>query len=423
MTNDIGVLRPRPQWRRSEGAVLLTAFLCCILGGVAQVDNSLGWPPPVTYVVAALSCAALLWRHRQPVAVLAATIACGMLVTPVGLLLTPLIVVPAVIASYALAIHLEWRPAAAFLLVGVALLVATASFSGALSWQDGSRLGSVVALPLVAGILGHATRNRRAYLAAVEERAQRAEQSRDVEARRRVAEERLRIARELHDVVAHQITLANAQATVASHLFDSQPERTRKNLDSLVETTSNALDDLRATVGLLRQSDDPTAPAEPAPGLSRLETLVGDFCRAGLDVTVTQEGTPRPLPPGVDLTAYRIIQEALTNVTKHSGTRRARVGLAWGRNRVGITVANDAPSGGVSAAAPGSGRAPGFGLIGMRERATAVGGEMSAGRSEEGGFLVSVMLPVPPRKETQPADTEKPQPATGSTSPVTGEPS
>lgn len=229
-------------------------------------------------------------------------------------------------------------------------------------------------------------RNRRAYLAAMEERALRAEQSRDSEARRRVAEERVRIARELHDLVAHQITLANAQATVAAHLFDTRPEQTRKSLKELVETTSDALDELRATVGLLRQSGDTASPAEPAPGLSRLPTLLESFRRAGLEVSAHQEGTARPLPPGVDLTAYRIVQEALTNVTKHAGTRTARVRLAWNRDRVTITVADDgrgARTASTAASAPSAStvgdRPPGYGLIGMRERATAVGGQLSAG--------------------------------------------
>jgi signal transduction histidine kinase len=261
--------------------------------------------------------------------------------------------------------------------------------------------------PLVAGVLGHSVRNRRAYLAAVEERARRAEESRDSEARRRVAEERLRIARELHDLVAHQITLANAQATVAAHLFDARPEQTRKSLEELVGTTADALDDLRATVGLLRQAGDAPASAEPAPGLSRLPALLDSFRRAGLVVSVHQEGTARPLPPGVDLTAYRIVQEALTNVTKHAGTGSARVHLAWNRDRVTITVADDGESARTAppvstgpSASTAADRPPGYGLIGMRERATAVGGHLSAGRRPEGGFLVSTRLPLPPAKDT-----------------------
>ncbi|MEU0195766.1 sensor histidine kinase [Streptomyces afghaniensis] len=398
--------RPRGGWWR-EAAITATAFAICLLGGVIQVDDTLSAPPAAACIIAVVSCAVLPVRHRAPLAALAATTAVGVLVSPLNLLLTPLIVAPAVITaySYSLAARTERRAASAVLLTSAALVAAIPVF-GDVSWKDASRMGVVAVFPLVAGVLGHSVRNRRAYLAAVEERARRAEESRDSEARRRVAEERVRIARELHDLVAHQITLANAQAMVAAHLFDTRPEQTRKSLKELVETTADALDDLRATVGLLRQSGDAATPAEPAPGLSRLPTLLESFRRAGLEVSVHQEGTARPLPPGVDLTAYRIVQEALTNVTKHAATGSARVRLVWNRDRVTITVADDgqgARTAPTAATGPSAStmpdRPPGYGLIGMRERAIAVGGSLSAGRRPEGGFLVSAQLPVPPVKD------------------------
>ncbi|MEV2253515.1 sensor histidine kinase [Streptomyces sp. NPDC050147] len=403
----VGDPRPRGAWWR-EAAITATAFALCLLGGVIQVDDTLSAPPATAYLIAVASCAVLPVRHRAPLAALAATTAVGVLVPPLGLLLTPLTMAPAVIAaySYALAARTERRAAGAVLLTSAAV-VASIALSGDSSWKDASRMVVVAVFPLVAGVLGHSVRNRRAYLAAVEERARRAEESRDSEARRRVAEERVRIARELHDLVAHQITLANAQATVAAHFFDARPEQTRKSLEELVATTADALDDLRATVGLLRQSGDTPAPAEPAPGLSRLPALLDSFRRAGLEVSLHQEGAARPLPPGADLTAYRIVQEALTNVTKHAGTGGARVHLAWDRDRLTVSVADD--GGGartVPTAAPGPrgpflpDRQPGYGLIGMRERATAVGGHLSAGRRPEGGFLVSAQLPLPPVKDT-----------------------
>jgi signal transduction histidine kinase len=391
--------RPRGAWWR-EGAVTATAFVLCLLGGVVQVDDTLSPPSAVAYVVAVVSCAVLPVRHRAPLAALVATTGVGVLVQPVGLLLSPLIMAPAVLAaySYTLAARTERRAAGAVSLSAAVLLAAATPLSGGLSWQDASRMGSVAVFPLMAGVLGHSVRNRRAYLAAVEERARRAEESQEREARRRVAEERVRIARELHDLVAHQITLANAQATVAAHFFDTRPEQTRKSLGELVETTGHALDELRATVGLLRQSGDAAAPAEPAPGLARLPALLETFRRAGLEVTMRQNGPGRPLPPGVDLTAYRIVQEALTNVTKHAGAGGARVDLVWSRGRVTITVADDGPG---TPDGPGAGpdRPPGYGLIGMRERATSVGGQLSAGRRPEGGFLVRAQLPLPPVKD------------------------
>jgi signal transduction histidine kinase len=386
---------PGERWWR-EGAIVAVAFVLCLLGGSLQVDDTLAPPLAPTYLLAALSSGILPARHRAPVATTMATTVCGMLVAPLGLLPTPLIVAPAVISAYSLAVRSERRVTVAVLLPSAALLVAfSAFFEADFSWEDTSRLVTVAASPLVAAVFGRSAQHRRAYLAVVEERARRAEESRENEARRRVAEERVRIARELHDLVAHQITLANAQATVAAHLFDMRPEQTRTSLDELVRTTRNALDELRATVGLLRQPDDTSAPTDPAPGLSQVPTLLEAFRRAGLEVSMHEDGTARPLPPAVDLTAYRIIQEALTNVTKHAAAGSAQVRLAWKRDHVTVSVTDD----GSGSRTPLE-RPPGYGLIGMRERATAVGGTLTAGARPHGGFLVSAQLPLPAAENT-----------------------
>ncbi|MFF8523978.1 sensor histidine kinase [Streptomyces werraensis] len=387
--------------RGREGAVVAAAFVVCLLGGTVRVEDTLTAPPLAGWLLALVSCAVLPARRRRPLAVLAATTAAGVAAQPLGLVLSPPVIAPALVAAYACALGLpgERRAAGAAVLAAVALLAGSVPLDGNLSWRDASRMGSVAAAPLVAWLVGHAVRTRRAYLAAVEERARRAEESRELEARRRVAEERVRIARELHDLVAHQITLANAQATVAAHFFDSRPEQTRVSLRELVETTGHALDELRATVGLLRQTGDAdTAAGEgPAPGLARLPDLLESFRRAGLEVAVRQQGRARALPPGVDLTAYRIVQEALTNVTKHAAGRGARVGLDWGGGLLTVTVADD---GGAPGGPPAlSDRPPGYGLIGMRERAAAVGGELTAGSRPEGGFLVTARLPLPPVRD------------------------
>ena len=378
----------RGSWWR-EGAIAAAAFLLCLLGGVLQVGVTLAPPPAPAYLIAAVSSATLLARRRAPVATMAATTICGMLVQPLGLLLTPLTVAPAVISAYSLALRTERRTAAVVLPAAALLVVLAPVLEDDFSWEDTSRLLTVAASPLVAAVLGRSARHRRAFLALLEERALRAEESRDSEARRKVAEERIRIARELHDLVAHQITLANAQATVAAHLFETRPEQARAGLDELVRTTRHALDELRATVGLLRQRDDALAPIEPAPGLSQLPMLAESFRRARLDVSVQHDGTPRPMSPAVDLAAYRIVQEALTNVTKHSAAGSAQVRLTWNRERVTITVTDD---GGGARTPPG--RPPGYGLIGMRERATAAGGTLAAAARPEGGFLVTAHLPL-----------------------------
>lgn len=398
--------------RWQDGAIATAAFALCLLGGVLQVDDTLAPPSTAAYVVAALSSVLTLARRRAPVVTMAATTVCGMLVAPLGLLLTPLTVAPAVISAYSLAARADRRTALAVLLPSAALLVVLSPFvEEDFSWEDTSRLVTVVASPLVAAVLGRLARHRRAHLAFVEERALRAEEARDSEARRKVSEERVRIARELHDLVAHQITLANAQANVAAHLLDTDPEQARASLDELVRTTHQALDELRATVGLLRQRDDASAPEGPAPGLARLPQLLESFRRVGLEVSVHEAGMAGPLSPVVDLTAYRIIQEALTNVTKHAAADSAEVLLTWGRDRVTITVADDGLGSRTSRERP-----PGYGLIGMRERASAVGGDLTAGACPEGGFRVTAHLPLPSAAATTAttATTGSPQDATAS---------
>lgn len=371
--------------------VLLGAGALALVNGVFRVDDTVGVPTLAAYAVATAGALALLVRHRSAALAVVATAVAAVLAPALGELLTPFAVVPLAVAGYAVAARRPAAEAAAVLLPAVLVPVAVTALLDEVSWQDGSRLVVVAALPLAAAVLGHAAQSRRAYLEAVEERARRAEATRESEALRRVEEERLRIARELHDVVAHQVTLANAQAVVAAHVLDTRPEEARANLEALVATTADALDDLRATVGLLRHDEDADGPAEPAPGLARLPELVASFGRAGLTVEVTEDGDPRPLPPGTDLTAYRIVQEALTNVTKHSGSTRARVRLTWHRDRLGLTVSDD----GSGVRLTPAGRPPGHGIIGMRERAAALGGQLSADRTGAGGFEVISTLPLP----------------------------
>jgi signal transduction histidine kinase len=202
----------------------------------------------------------------------------------------------------------------------------------------------------------------------------------------------MRIARELHDVVAHHLALANAQAGTAAHLARTHPEQVQKILTDLAGTTSSALREMKATVGLLRQNDDPDAPLAPTPGLGQLDELTDALQSTGLTVRVSTEGVPRPLTPGVDLTAYRIVQEALTNVTKHAAARAAYVRLRYADDHMTITVTDDGTATASAAPAPGSG----FGLIGMRERAHSVGGALQAGHRLEGGFEVTTRLPLYP---------------------------
>ncbi|MGX1476159.1 UNVERIFIED_CONTAM: signal transduction histidine kinase [Streptomyces canus] len=196
----------------------------------------------------------------------------------------------------------------------------------------------------------------------------------------------------MHDVVAHHLALANAQAGTAEHLALINPPQTQQILHDLTGTTSSALRELKATLGLLRQTgDEGSAPPEPAPGLARLPELVSSCASAGITVTVATEGGPQPLSPGVDLTAFRIVQEALTNVTKHAATQTAHVRFVYSGTRLLITVTDEGPPTAVA-----SGPVKGFGVMGMRERAHSIGGELRAGPRPEGGFEVSTALPLRP---------------------------
>lgn len=208
--------------------------------------------------------------------------------------------------------------------------------------------------------------------------------------RRQVDEERLRIARELHDVLAHSISLIHVQAGVALELMDEQPEQARTALSTIKAASKEALGEVRQVLGTLR-TPGAAAPRTPAPGLARLGELADQAARAGLRVTVEEQGRRRELPPGVDLAAFRIVQEALTNVLRHSAARSARVLLRWEPDGLTVRVDDDGPASAAGGAAAGG---SGSGLVGMRERAAALGGSAQAGPRGDGGFRVEARLPL-----------------------------
>ncbi len=224
------------------------------------------------------------------------------------------------------------------------------------------------------------------------ERAIDAARSRAEEERRRQSEERLRMARELHDVLAHNISLINVQAGVALHLIDERPEQARTALAAIKDASKDALGELRSVLGVLRGPDD-EAPRAPAPSLARLDGLVAQAAAAGLTVELAVDGDPRPLPAPVDLAAFRIVQEALTNVTRHAATaRHATVHVLYDADDVTVQIDDDGAGVPVGAAASTVGT--GSGIRGMRERAAALGGTLEAGPRAGGGFRVSATLPV-----------------------------
>ncbi|MFI1578010.1 sensor histidine kinase [Embleya sp. NPDC020630] len=384
--------------RHARGVDVLTAVascVCTVFG--ARIGTSESAPPHALWPawILLLSGVAVAGSRSRPRAALVVTAAAAAVLTALGYLPSPLLLAPVMTALYWLAALTDARTVGCYGSATMTVLLAT-SLAGAPIGDDFTlrTVGTVLWLLLPVS-LGSWSRLRRAYVESVQARAAHAERTREEEARLRVAEERMRIARELHDAVAHHMAVAHAQAGTAAHLADTHPEQTRRILTDLVGTTTAALLELRATVGVLRRTADPDAdPLEPAPGLDRLPTLVAACASAGLTVTVDAEGQARPLSPGVDLTAYRIIQEALTNATKHASDHAARVWLRYDDARLFITVTNDGTTdGGPVPPVPGGG----YGLMGMRERAHSVGGDLRAGPRPEGGFEVAAALPFQPR--------------------------
>jgi signal transduction histidine kinase len=268
----------------------------------------------------------------------------------------------------------------------VALAATVPPWGEAAFWAD---LVRGVALLAVATAAAFATRHRRAYIVEVVRRAEEESRMREEEARRRVDEERLRIARELHDVTAHSLSIVAVQSGAALHVLDTDPEAARTALLAIRQTSRDSLNELRGMLGVLRGSADmsPGAPLAPAPGLARLEDLVRPLRDAGLQVEVTGPAPGDPLPAIVDSSAYRIVQEALTNVLRHAGSPAVHITLQRGEDSLRLEVTDD---GSAPAARAG---AEGHGIAGMRERALALGGTFEAGPRPGGGWRVSAVLP------------------------------
>ncbi|WP_435226175.1 sensor histidine kinase [Streptomyces sp. Tue6028] len=378
--------------------VLAVALCACMVFGaeISTTDAPAPANPWPARVLALVCGAAVLKARSHPRTVLVVTAAAAAVLTARGHLPSPLLLAPVMAALYWLAALTDSKTTSRYGYLTMAALVAT-SLSGAPLGDDFMlrSLGTVLwlLLPLA---FGGMSRFRRAYLESVTARAAHAERTREEEARLRVAEERMRIARELHDAVAHHMAVAHAQAGTAAHLAPTQPEQAQKILTELVGTTTSALLELRATVGVLRQANGSDSDSlEPAPGLDRLPDLVAACASAGLTVTVSTDGAAHLLSPAVDLTAYRIIQEALTNAAKHASDRAAQVRLSYDRARLRIAVTNEGAP--VASAVPGGG----YGLMGMRERAASVGGTLRAGPRPEGGFEVTATLPLQPQAQAE----------------------
>ncbi|MFG2562877.1 sensor histidine kinase [Streptomyces sp. NPDC048496] len=383
----------RPTGMRERSAARLPWPSTVLLGAIVMIGTfvaargQLGERAPLDLfakVLLFIAVAVLLLRHRRPVLAVFVSAAAAMVYLGAGYPYGPVFLAVAVgCFSAVVAGHRR----AAWAAVGMVwlghLLMAhwlyrwlPPSGDSAAPW--GQELG-VAAWVVAIVAAAEFVRVRREQWAA--QRAQR-----EAAEKRRADEERLRMARELHDVLAHSISVINVQAGVGLALLDSDPEQARSALTTIKAASKEALGEVRQVLDTLRTPGD--APRAPAPGLDRLPELVDQAASAGLSVTVETEGVRGAVPPGTDLAAFRIVQEALTNVVRHSGSRTARVRIGHGTGRVWLRIDDDGPVTGSEAGGSGNG------LAGMRERAAALGGTIEAGPRADGGFRVWAELPL-----------------------------
>ena len=383
--------RVRTWWRSLDRRVLdaTVAALLLVVTVIPLATRSLvaGQRPSDiwAYLLAVALCVPFVFHRRFPVA--AITVACCALVLyAVGRYNAyPGLPIFVLVAGVSLHSTRRWALLAAGL-AAVALSVAV--------WLQPERVAtastwvaSLLAVA-VAWLWGENLRNRRARWAAMEERARRLEAEREERDRQAVTDERLRIARELHDVVAHSMSVIAVQSGVANHVIDSRPAQARQALATIEATSRSALVELRRLLGVLRQGDDPVASLEPNPGMAEIGRLADQIRSAGVEVELKVEGEPGELPPGVDLSAFRIAQEGLTNVLKHGGGV-ARVLVRYSPGAVAVEIADDGRAGTDGAPAEGTGH----GLIGMRERVAVFGGQLTAGPVPGGGYRMAARLP------------------------------
>ena len=421
-----GRLSPRTADALVAGVVLVVVALWTLVS--ARYTSEPALRTAIGWALVLIGCGALFFRRRQPVAVAVVTLLACVVYYPLSAQDGPLMI------AFALALYTtaaEGRFAAAVALAAVTLL---AVGLGEIRQQPGRRQIDDTSLAMLAGWLislvavGRAQRTRLAYLHEVEQRALAAEREQEARARQSATEERLRIARELHDILGHSVSLINVQSGAALHRLSKNPApeaglaTATEALEAVKSTSKDALRELRATLGVLRRADEAT-PTSPASGLALLGELAERARSAGLDVRTSVTGTPVPLPPPVDLAAYRIVQESLTNVTRHAGARTVRITLDWDaalsaegspdtdtdtatatRTHAGTRVLRlrIADNGGGAPEGGAGGEVGGSGIRGMAERARALGGELTA-RNADGGFLVDARLPLTTPTTASPA--------------------
>jgi signal transduction histidine kinase len=360
-----------------------------------ELARPLAEPADLGYLLLIVSGLVLLVRRRRPAAVFATVVAASLVYYaagyPDGPGWTGLFV-----ATYTLTAQGDGQRSLKVFAAGIAVL--TVGWLLTADLQPISAAGWVffrIGTAIMAAAVGEVVRMARVLAAEAQERAERAERTREQEARRRVDAERLRIAREVHDTVAHAIAVINVQAGVTAHVLDKRPEQARETLVTIEQTSAKALGELRATLGMLRAAggDDRQA---PTPGLDQIEELAALAREAGLDVKVELSSPPPALPSAVDQTAYRILQESITNAIRHAGPARVTISVTHGIDELELEVHDDGRGGHVPAANGGQG------IVGMRERAALLGGELTAGPRPGGGFQVRARLPLRPEPAVRP---------------------
>ncbi|MFI8192900.1 sensor histidine kinase [Streptomyces sp. NPDC085946] len=391
-------LRRHPTWVDGFWAVVL--FGVSVLGGAVREEAGGSAPAAVAVPIVLLLSLVVALRRRMPekMLLLAAGLGVAQLVADVGTLpadFALLVIVYTVAANGA-------RWASRF---GLAAGLCAAPVAQ-LRWpSEQTGVAGNIALTVfqtvpfaLAWVLGDSIRTRRAYFAQLEERAARLEKEREAQAKVAVAAERARIARELHDVVAHNVSVMVVQADGAAYVLDAAPDQAKKALETISSTGRQALAEMRRLLGVLRTGEHQEAGEYvPQPDVEQIGELVEQCRGSGLPVDFKVEGTPRPLPSGVELTAYRIVQEALTNTRKHGGPDAgASVRLVYFDDGLGLLVEDDGKGAPHELYEEGGLDGQGHGLIGMRERVGMVGGTLDAGPRPGGGFRISALLPLKP---------------------------
>ena len=367
-----------------DAAVPLVVGAVIVAGGVLHGGE--GGDRPLALAVGVAAAASLAGRRGAPGWTLGVSGGLALLMFHIDSAAAPAAVLAPAVALYSLALR---RGRAERLLAAVAAVAAVIAVD-VLHAGRPTLLQTVVhvllvAIPLLAA---EAHRNHRAYVSLLRERLELAERTREQEAERRAEQERMRIARDLHDVVAHTLTTINVQAGTAAELLDREPEHARGALETIEEASRDAIGELRAILGVLRDGDSGSAPLAPAPGIETVDKLIEESRAAGIDVRLEVRGQrPQRVPDAVSLAAFRIVQESLTNARRHAAGAPVRVGLSFGPDRIALLVEN-----GAGATSNGNGSTPGVGIIGMVERAAAIGGEVRAA-PVAGGFRVEGELP------------------------------